>query len=68
MHGLRPGKRLAPSTALAGPFRADEKAAGDGDKAVDQRVYEVLKDVINTGADLYNGVPSRGFRQRQENS
>jgi hemoglobin len=40
--------------ALAGPLQAQPGAAGLDVKELDQRVYKLLKDVINTGADLYN--------------
>src|SRR5262249_31942964 len=40
--------------ALAAALQAQEGGAGSDKKEVDQRVYKLLKDVINTGADLYN--------------
>ena len=40
----------------------DQSAAAPLDrKVLDQRVYDLLKEIINTGADLYNGVPQRGL-------
>ncbi len=40
----------------------DKSAAAPLDrKVLDQRVYDLLRDIINTGADLYNGVPQRGL-------
>jgi hemoglobin len=55
---------LAACTAalvLAGAARAQGQATALERKDLDRRVYEVLRDVINTGADLYNGVPDRGL-------
>jgi hemoglobin len=44
--------------ALHGHFRAGEQPAGE--KAGDQRVYDLLRNVINKGADLYNGGDQAG--------
>lgn len=45
------------------PLRAQGKAAAESPdrKVVDRQVYEMLKVVINTGADIHNGSPSKGI-------
>src|SRR5260370_22003483 len=44
------------AAVLAGParLRAEDKPDKDMHKAFDTAVYNVLKDVINRGADIYN--------------
>src|SRR5437870_9766986 len=40
--------------ALTGTFRAQEQGHGNGGKALNKQLHDVLRTVINRGADLYN--------------
>jgi hemoglobin len=55
---------VAGTLVAVGGRAAAQDSAGSAPldrKALDQRVFEVLREIINTGADLFNGVPQRGL-------
>jgi truncated hemoglobin YjbI len=51
---LAPVAAAALAFGLAGPGRAADEPHAPHDKNADQRLYDLLRDVINEGADLYN--------------
>src|SRR5205807_7231068 len=52
---LFPLAACAVAVCLAGPARAADEPAEAGDKGHEEKVFTLLRDLINEGADLYNG-------------